>query len=89
MHNSAVSIHKGKNNSLQNLKYGRFARIGRVAWNKGKQLSAETRKKMSDAKKGKPSARKGKKIGHVNTGPKKGSHWRLENGKHVYYTEVL
>ena len=34
--------------------------LGKPAWNKGKHLSAETRKKMSEANKGKPSWMKGK-----------------------------
>lgn len=88
LHNSAVSIHKGKIKSLENLKDGRFTRIGRAPWNKGKQLSDETKQKLSMSHKGLPSARKGKKYGHVNSGPKKGSHWRLENGKRIYYMEV-
>lgn len=39
---------------------------------KGRIPSEETRKKISDAKKGQPSGTKGK-------------HWKLENGKRVYY----
>ena len=33
----------------------RLHNLGKPAWNKGKHLSAETRKKMSEANKGKPS----------------------------------
>lgn len=39
--------------------------------NKGKFVSTDTRKKMSEAMKGKPAHNKGK-------------HCHLENGKHVY-----
>ena len=38
---------------------------GRKAWNKGKHLSDENKKKLSDAHKGK--------------------HWRLVDGKRVFY----
>jgi hypothetical protein len=37
--------------------------IGRVAWNKGQKMSLEQRKKLSEAKLGKPSPKKGKKTG--------------------------
>lgn len=45
---------------------------GRAAWNKGKHPSEESRKRMSEAKKGKPS-------------PRKGMHWKLVDGKRVWY----
>lgn len=37
--------------------------IGKIPWNKGKIMSDEQRKKLSDAKKGKPSPKKGIKTG--------------------------
>ena len=47
----------------------------------GQHRSAETRQKMSIAKKGKhPSAMARQKMSIA----KKGRHWHLENGKHVY-----
>ena len=44
----------------------------------GKHPSTETLQKMSYAKKGEKNPQFGK------TGPWKGKHWHLENGKHVY-----
>ena len=40
----------------------RLHNLGKPAWNKGKHLSAETRKKMSEANKAKPSWIKGKHL---------------------------
>src|SRR5574344_55562 len=54
----------------------------------GKNLSAETKQKMSEAKKGKhPSAESRQKMSEAKKGklgPNRGKHWHLENGKHVY-----
>ena len=54
----------------------------------GKNLSAETKQKMSEAKKGKhPSAESRQKMSETKKGklgPNRGKHWHLENGKHVY-----
>lgn len=47
---------------------------GRTAWNKGKHWSEETCRKISEATKGKPRS---------NT--KKGKHWKLVDGKRVWY----
>ena len=63
--------------------------------NAGKHLSAETRQKMSDARKGdknpnfgKPSHWKGKhpsaETRQKMSEAMKGRHWHLENGKHVW-----
>lgn len=54
-----------------------------VAWNKGKKCPG-----IGGRKPGFTSPRKGKKYGHVNSGPKKGSHWKLVNGKRIYYMEA-
>ena len=78
---------KGKNNP----------RYGKPAWNRGKHLSEETKRKLSEAKKGKnkgrPSPRKGthlseetkRKMSESWKGKRKGTHWKLVDGKHVYY----
>ena len=63
--------------------------------NKGKFVSTDTRKKISAARKGKPSPWLGKhpseetrkKMSEANKGKpahNKGKHCHLENGKHVY-----
>lgn len=65
----------------------------------GKHHSSEAIQKMSDVKKGKPSPRKGKKVGPLSgetkkkisdslkcrPSPNKGKHWKLINGKRVYF----
>lgn len=48
------------------------ANKGQKAWNKGQPLSEEIKRKISESKKGKTTKLKGK-------------HWKLVNGKRVYY----
>lgn len=48
-------------------------------WNKGKKCTG-----IGGRKPGFVSERKGKKYGHINSGPRKGSHWKLIDGKRVY-----
>lgn len=50
--------------------------------NLGKKLSGETKKKMSDAKKGKKLSEETRK---KMSDAKKGKHWKLVDGKRVYY----
>ena len=72
LHKKGVN-HKGEKNPM----FGRH-------WHQ----SEETRKKLSEANKGKPkSAETRRKMSEANRGEKNpmfGRHWRLENGKHVY-----
>ena len=66
---------------------------GKVAWNKGKPLSEETKRKMSAALKGRPAWNKEKhhsdeskaKVSKANKGRYKGKHWKLVDGKRVWY----
>lgn len=61
-----------KNQSVETRKKISESLKGHKGWTKGKPRSEETRKKLSEAKKGKPSHNKGK-------------HWKLIDGKRVYY----
>ena len=49
-----------------------------------KNVSAETRQKISDAKKGKHRPAFSTKWKQKMSNARKGKHWHLENGKHVY-----
>lgn len=61
--------------------------------NKGKTLSEETKRKMSEAHKGKPgpmtdktlSEESKRKISEAAKGLKKGMHWKLVDGRRVWY----
>ena len=66
-----------------------------VGWKKGHKFSEETRKKISEANKGKKGHipwNKGKKCPEVSirqlgkSSGTKGKRWKLVDGKHVYYT---
>lgn len=52
---------------------------GRLVWNKGKRNSEETRHKISEALKGHTPWNKD------GPGPNKGKHWKLIDGKRMYY----
>lgn len=57
---------------------------GRVPWNKGKSgyLSNESRKRISEAHKGKSHSEEWKKRMSETIS---GKHWKLIDGKRVYY----
>lgn len=50
----------------------------------GKHHSEETKKKQSDIMKGKYKGENNPMYG--KPGANRGKHWRLENGKRIYYT---
>lgn len=56
---------------------------------KGKKLSEETKRKLSDALKGKPTWNKGKHLSDEHkqkmSDALKGKHWKLVDGKRVWY----
>ena len=53
---------------------------------KGKQLSEETKTKMSAAKKGTTFSEEHKrKLAEAHKGQRKGKHWKLVDGKRVWY----
>lgn len=75
---------KGKHHSEeQNRKHSEFMK-GRVPWNKGKSgyLSKESRKRISEAHKGKSHSEEWKKRMSETIS---GKHWKLIDGKRVYY----
>lgn len=80
------SLHKkGKHHSEETKRKISEAEIG-------KKLSEETKRKMSEANKGKQfmlgkhfSEEHRKKLSEAHKGKYKGKHWRLENGKRIWY----
>lgn len=69
------SYHNKGNQANKGKKFGTMSEEHKAkisASEKGKKLSEETKRKISEAHKGKAPGNKGK-------------HWRLENGKRVYY----
>lgn len=77
-----IEITRGEHARLHH-KEQKPARIYGEPWNKGKKCPG-----IGGRKPGFVSERKGKKYGHTNSGPKRGSHWKLINGKHVYFKET-
>lgn len=69
------SYHNKGNQANKGKKFGAMSKAHKAkisASERGKKLSDETKSKISAAHKGKHS-------------PTRGKHWRLENGKRVYY----
>ena len=100
------SHREGKHRSEETKKKLSEALKGRTSPNKGKHSSEETKRAISEAKKGKKRgpmtdetklklsvARKGKKlseehkrkISEAQKGMRKGKHWKLVDGKRVWY----
>ena len=80
---------KGKTFSEETKKKISAAKKGKPAWNKGKpspnkgkKLSEEHKKKLSAALKGKPFSEETKR---KMSEARKGKHWKLVDGKRVYY----
>ena len=86
---------KGKHHSEETKRNISESKKGRTPWNKGKSgyISEESRKKMSEAKKGKTTWNKEKslseetkrKMSESLKGLHKGMHWKLVDGKRVWY----
>ena len=71
--------HKGKCLSEEHRKKLSESTKGRLVWNKDKHWSEETKRKISEANKGRQAWNK------EGPGPNKGKHWKLIDGKRVYY----
>ena len=86
-------VHKGKPKSEEWKRKQSESRKGEGNPNYGKHLSEETKRKLSEAKKGKSTWIKGKhlseetkrKLSVSHKGKFKGRHWKLVDGKRVWY----
>ena len=55
---------------------------------KDKHHSEETKRKMSESHKGKPKSEEHKrKLSEAHKGQRKGMHWKLADGKRIWYQE--
>lgn len=64
----------------------RLHRIGKPGAMKDKHHSDETKRKMSKSRKGKPKSEEHKrKLSEAHKGQKKGMHWKLVDGKRIWY----
>lgn len=82
-HNELFSIIKNKKD-WRHCKSGKLSdsHKGQVSWNKGKHHTEASRKKMSEAHKG---VRHTEETKRKMSETRKGKHWKLVDGKRVYY----
>ena len=74
---------KGKQQTEESKMKNREAHKGKTPWNKGLKQSEEHRRKNSESHKGQIPWNKDKT--GVQVSHNKGKHWKLIDGKHVYY----
>lgn len=61
---------------------------GKPAWNRGKSTPEEIKKKISEANKGRHISKEArKKMSEAKKGKYKGKHWKLINGKRVWFQQ--
>ena len=78
--------HKGKKHSDETKRKISEALKGKPTWSKGKKLSEEHKRKLSETHKGhKVSEETKKKISEAHKCIHKGKHWKVVNGKRVWY----
>ena len=62
------------------------AKKGKPSWNKGIPCSEEHKRKLSESHKGKHFSEETKhKISEAHKELRKGKHWKIENGKRIWY----
>ena len=78
-----------KDSKGYNMTLGGAGSTGCTPWNKGLPRDEETKRKISESHKGKTSWNKGKHFSPETckkiSESKKGKHWKLIDGKRVYY----
>lgn len=73
---------------LTQTEHVRLHRIGKPGAMKDKHHSEETKRKMSESHKGKPKSEEHKrKLSEAHKGQRKGMHWKLVDGKRIWYQE--
>ena len=73
---------------LTQTEHMRLHRIGKPGAMKDKHHSDETKRKMSESHKGKPKSEEHKrKLSEAHKGQRKGMHWKLADGKRIWYKE--
>lgn len=73
---------------LTQTEHMRLHRIGKPGAMKDKHHSDETKRKMSESHKGKPKSEEHKrKLSEAHKGQRKGMHWKLVDGKRIWYKE--
>ena len=82
VHKGQIPWIKGKHHSEETRRKQSEAKKGKTSWNKGIQMDNETKIKISSSLKGKhPTEETRRKQSEA----RKGKHWKLIDGKRVYY----
>ena len=76
---------KGKKMPEELVKKNSDSHKGQIPWTKGKHLSEEIKRKISESKKCRQAWNKGKHLSEEQKRHYYGKHWKLVDGKRVYY----